>query len=500
MDLEKYRASAQKFISAMDKEYYLHFAGHKDDLNTAALYEEYADLFSTANFGHLKKLKSEASSPVEISRLSNLLQLCGEGLLENQVRDLSDEIAEQEARATLDIDGKEVSFRYSEVTLSNEPDKAKRDMLDDRRNEMVRKSFNPNLLNYWTTLHNEAKKLGFDSYRDFFSFLKSEDFEQTASQTNRLLDETRQLYEENFGALLYGEISVSLQKSRKSDFAYLRRAKKFDRYFKKGQLVPVFKDTLMAMGIDLERQHNIILDVEERKNKSPRAFCATVKVPDEIYLVVMPKGGQDDYEAMFHEGGHAQHFANVKADMDFEFKCLGDNAVTEGYAFTLEHIMQDRYWLTSFLKMPSEAAKEFLYFSNIIKLWFCRRYAGKLNYELLLHDKNPVAGKDEVYRGILNGVNMMDYSGADYLKDVDEGFYCTNYIRAWIFEAQLKDYMLRKFGNDWVKQKKAGSFLKEIWSYGQKYSPVEILKQLDYKELDIDYLINSLIEGVNNNK
>ena len=170
----------------MDKEYYLHFAGHKDDLNTAALYEEYADLFSTANFEQLKKLKSESSSPVEISRLSNLLQLCGEGLLENQVRDLSDEIAEQEAKATLDIDGKEVSFRYSEITLSNEPDKAKRDMLDDKRNEMVKKSFNPNLLNYWTTLHNEAKKLGFESYKDFFSFLKNEDFEQTASQTNRL--------------------------------------------------------------------------------------------------------------------------------------------------------------------------------------------------------------------------------------------------------------------------------------------------------------------------
>jgi hypothetical protein len=36
--------------------------------------------------------------------------------------------------------------------------------------------------------------------------------------------------------------------------------------------------------------------------------------------------------------------------------------------------------------------------------------------------------------------------------------------------------------------------------YGQKYNPVEILRQLDYKDLDADYLINSLIEGVNKNK
>ena len=117
------------------------------------------------------------------------------------------------------------------------------------------------------------KKLGFESYKDFFSFLKNEDFEQTAGQMNRLLGETGKLYEENFGALLSGEISVSLQKSRKSDFAYLRRATKFDRYFKKDLLVPVFKDTLMAMGIDLERQPNIILDVEERKTNHRGLFA-----------------------------------------------------------------------------------------------------------------------------------------------------------------------------------------------------------------------------------
>jgi len=500
MDLEKYRIKAQNYVSALDKEYYLHFAGHKDDLNTAAIQEEYVDLFSASNFQQLKKLKKESSSPVETSRLSSLLKLCGEGLLENQVGELSDEIAQLEAKSNLDIEGKEVSFRYSETLLSNESDKAKRDMLDDKRNDMVRKTFNPNLLNYWTILHNEVEKLGFESYKDFFSFLKNEDFEQTAGQMDRLLGETAKLYEENFGALLFKEISVNLQKSRKSDFAYLRRATKFDRYFKKDLLVTIFKDTLMAMGIDVSRQPNIILDVEERKNKSPRAFCATVKVPDEIYLVVMPKGGQDDYEAMFHEGGHAEHFSNTKADLEFEFKFLGDNAVTEGYAFTLEHIMQDRQWLTGFLKMSAEDAKSFLYFSNITKLWFCRRYAGKLNYELVLHDRHPIVGKDEAYREILNGANLMDYSGSDYLKDVDEGFYCTNYIRAWIFEAQLKDYILRKFGSNWIKQKKAGDFLKEIWMYGQKYNPVEILRQLDYKDLDADYLINSLIDGVNKNK
>jgi hypothetical protein len=223
-----------------------------------------------------------------------------------------------------------------------------------------------------------------------------------------------------------------------------------------------------------------------------------VKVPHEIYLVVMPRGGQDDYEAILHEGGHAEHFANTMESLDFEYKFLGDNAVTEGYAFTMEHLMQNPLWVEYFLKMSPQSAQEFTCFSNIVKLWFCRRYAAKLKYELILHDGTSLKGKDMVYKELLQSANLMEYSGSDYLKDIDGAFYCTNYIRAWIFEAQLKDYMHIKFGRDWFKKKKAGNFLKEIWSYGQKYNPVEVLNQLDFKGLDINYLIDSLKEEITN--
>jgi hypothetical protein len=199
---------------------------------------------------------------------------------------------------------------------------------------------------------------------------------------------------------------------------------------------------------------------------------------------------------MFHEGGHAEHFSNTRPTLDFEFKFLGDNSVTEGYAFSLEHLMNNKEWLVYFLGMSQDAARDFLLFSNVMKLWFCRRYAGKFQYELILHGDNKISGKDESYREILTGTNLMLYNKSDYLKDVDEGFYCTNYIRAWIFETQLKDYMHRKFGYDWFKKKKAGDLLRELWSYGQKYNASEILAQLDFSGLDVNYLINSLVEEI----
>jgi hypothetical protein len=495
MDIEKYRKEAVSFLYKMDKEYYLHFSGIKDNLNVSEIYDEFKNLFSKEYISHFKNIKEESAGE-EKKKASFLLKFCTEGYMEMQTKSLIDEIAEDEARAKITVDGKKIPFRYSEILLSNEPDKIKRDAIDDKRNKVIAEKLNKNLYKYWSSVHSEARELGFSGYADLFSYLKDEDFSVLQNSMDRLLTETGEFYRDRFGALMQKRSGITLESSRRSDFAYLKRAKKYDGFFKKDILIRVFKDTLDGMGIDINRYDNINFDVEERENKSPRAFCATPGIPSEIYLVVMPEGGQDDFETILHEGGHALHFGNTGPELDFEYKYLGDNSVTEGYAFSMEQLMQNERWLVDFFGMDKEQAKEFVYFSNLMKLWFCRRYAGKLKYELIMHDGSPLEGKDAVYKEILSEVNLMDYSPESYLRDVDEGFYCTSYIRAWIFQSQIEEYLYRKFGYRWYSKKAAGSFLKELWRYGQKYSPEEILSQLGFDKMNIDYLIYSLIDRI----
>ncbi|MBC7332994.1 MAG: hypothetical protein H5T85_00780 [Actinobacteria bacterium] len=491
MDIDQYRKNSEDFISKLEKEYYLHFSGIKEDVNFSAIYDEYDFLFSLDNVEYLKTLK-ETSSGEQRKKTSYLLKFCVEGYLQGKVKSLFDQICADEANAKVEVDGKEVSYRYSEVILSNEANKEKRDLIDDRRNEIVEKLFNRNLVRYWEELHLQAENLGFSSYVELFSYLKDEDFLRLKEDMEMLLEATQDMYEEHFGSFLEKELGIKLEDSRRSDFSFLRRAKKYDSFFKKGCLIDLFRETLLGMGIDLGKQPNIHLDIEEREKKSPRAFCSTVKVPQEIYLVVMPIGGQDDYEAMFHEGGHAEHFGCTSPRLDFEYRYLGDNALTEGYAFCFEHLMQDRSWLVDVVGFDPDDAKGFIYFSNIVKLWFLRRYAAKLKYELILHSEKEVFGKEGAYQEILSQANLMKYPWETYLKDVDEGFYCTNYLRAWIFEAQLKNYILEEFDYTWYKKKKTGDFLRELWSYGQKYTPEELLREIGFKGLQIEYLINSL--------
>ena len=497
MDVVKYREDSEKFLYKRDREYYLHFSGQKNSLDVGKISEEFRHLFSINNIKWLGDLK-EKTGGEERKKNASLLKFCVEGYLELQVRDLVDKIAAAEAKAKIVIDGRKIPFRYSEILLTNEPDKARRDDIDDKRNKVVAEYLNADLCKYWQTVHKQAVNLGFSSYSDLFSYLNEVDFTALMAEMEKLLIETENLYEKHFGALLQKELGIPLSRlhSRRSDFAFLKRARKYDRFFEKSALVPVFKSTLSKMDIDIYKYDNICFDVEERENKSPRAFCCTPHVPSEIYLVIMPSGGQDDYEALLHEGGHALHFGSTSPGLDFEYKYLGDNAVTEGYAFYMELLMQNREWLMDFPGMDKDTAREFAYFSNLLKLWCCRRYAGKLKYELILHDGDPIRGKESIYREILSKVNLMEYSEENYLRDVDDGFYCADYIRAWIFQSQLKVYIYDKFGYNWYKKKEAGSFLRELWSYGQKYTAEEVLSQLGYDRIDVSYLIDSLTEDI----
>ena len=66
---------------------------------------------------------------------------------------------------------------------------------------------------------------------------------------------------------------------------------------------------------------------EARRAPSARR-CA---IPDEVYLVLRPHGGQNDWQTLLHELGHALHFANMRRRrLPFEYRWLGDNSITEG--------------------------------------------------------------------------------------------------------------------------------------------------------------------------
>src|SRR5206468_2298558 len=86
---------------------------------------------------------------------------------------------------------------------------------------------------------------------------------------------------------------------------------------------------------------------------------------------------------------------------------------------------------------------------------------------------------------------------ADYLADIDSGFYVTEYLRSWAFEAQLRAHLRERFGNTWFAKREAGSLLRELWSEGQRINADEILKEVTGAQLEMAAVAERVSEDLN---
>jgi hypothetical protein len=490
-DLDTYAAEAESFVSAIDREYYMHFAGHKEGFEIAPIYERHAGLFDAGAVQSLRDGLAGAEPGDSERRHRYLLQLAVEGFIGEQTKAETTELAERESTLTIQWSGGEESYRQAAIVQSNEPDSDRRFEIEQARNEVLEAELNPLYLEIHERGHELATELGWPSYRAMFEELKAVDLERLAVQTRAFKESTDGGYRDLVEPQLVAETGLGFEKLRRSDFPYFFRAKTHDSLFPSERLVEALERTLAGLGFDLDAQSNVTLDLEQRPNKSARAFCSPVHVPGEVYLVIPRRGGRDDYAALFHEAGHTEHYANVDAGLPFEFRHLGDNSVTEGFAFLLEHLTEDPTWLEFTLgQAPTDGYLDYVLASKLI---FLRRYAVKLDYELVLHGgRQPLGEMPELYAGLLGEAAGVDWPAVSYLADVDDGYYVANYLRAWAFEVSLRRNLHDRFGPEWFANPEAGEVLRSIWREGQRLTADELLADLGGGPLDFKVMVDEV--------
>ena len=345
LDLDSYASQAEAFIGEMDREYYEHFAGHKTDFEIEAIYERHESLFSRDVVEHLRELRNAAPAGDEHRRLRYLLELAAGGLIGRETKEQEAEFARREAQLEIEIDGRREAYRQASIVQANEPDPERRHAIERARLDVLDAELNPLHRIAIERTPRRRDRTGWESYRAMCADLKCVDLAALERQTSAFSEATSATYRETLEPQFQRQLGFGFDRLRRSDLSYFFRAPEWDALFPEDKLMSAFERTLAGLGIDLAAQTNVHLDTEQRPQKSPRAFCCPVGVPGEVYLVIPRVGGRDDFSALFHEGGHTEHYANVAADLPFEFRYLGDNSVTECFAFLLEHLVEDPTWL-----------------------------------------------------------------------------------------------------------------------------------------------------------
>lgn len=485
MDLEAYRRSAEEFVAELDRAYYRHYAGLEDEYRLEPIYERHAELFGRQAVDTLRSLVDDgAAGTDEARRLRMLLDFAVEGHLGALTKKLDAELARREAQLSIEASGQRFGFRESSLAQANEPDADKRAEIERAALDALERELTPLYRERWDVLHASARELGYNDYRDMCERCKGLDLAALHTQTARFSAATADSYPAVVEPEARRTVGAGLGMLRRSDLPYLFRAPALDSTFTGERLVRSLIDTMSGLGIDVASQPGLVLDLEPRPNKSPRAFCAPVRKPGEVYLVLAPVGGFDDYETLFHEGGHAQHAANADPGLAFEFRYLGDNAISETYAFLFQYLVTDPTWLRRRLGVGDP--EPIVAHAQAQRLVYLRRYAGKLAYELELQsaDGASLESLSERYAERLSAALQIPWPREPFLADVDDGFYCAAYLRAWAFETRLRAHLQERFGPDWFEQREAGDVLRSLWRVDERLSADELLDELTGEPLD----------------
>src|SRR5262249_14193840 len=141
-DLDRYRVDAESFLEELDREYYLHLAGHKPDLALEPIYERHAGLFERDSVERIAAAR-EAATAEEERRLRYLHQFAFDGHLGAATRALEAELAELEATLEVEVGGESMPYRTAAVVQANEPDAERRAELEAARNGVLAERLNP---------------------------------------------------------------------------------------------------------------------------------------------------------------------------------------------------------------------------------------------------------------------------------------------------------------------------------------------------------------------
>jgi hypothetical protein len=489
LHLSTYRSEAEQFLEHIDREYYLHLSGRKAQLELAPIYERHSGLFARDAVQELRELAVSASGE-EARRRRYLLLFALDGLLGEATRAEAEESARLEATLEVSVDGSTVPYRQVPMVQANEPDASKREALETASRSLLAERLNPLHRVALERSHSICRELGWRSYAAAYAELRGLDFGRLQQQTARLLAETEETYAPAVDPELRRAGLGVLGELRRSDIPRFFRAPELDAGFPAEGLVSSFARTVAGLGIDLDEQANVHLDTEPRPTKSPRAFCSPLKVPDEIYLVIAPVGGREDYAALFHEGGHTEHYAHVSAELPFEFRYLGDNAVTESFAFLLDHLTEDAMWLR---EMVGAEPAPVVSHSRAVELIMLRRYCAKLVYERELHGADvELDAMPERYANLMSSATRVAWPTENWISDVDGGFYVACYLRAWALESLWRRSLRDRFGERWFERAEAGQWLRELWAQGQRLSAEELAVEALGEELSFEPLTREL--------
>jgi hypothetical protein len=497
MSLDRLRRGGQAFMEELSREYYVANAGLKRGAELRPIYERHREVFGDEALAMtLEHFRDAAGESDERRGARILLEWLVEARASSALADHEERELAWEATAAIALDdGRAIPYQRAAIEIANTSEREERTRIERARARLVDAELAPLRRDRFQREKEYVESVGIAAdYVSTFEALSGIDLAALGAECQAFLRETQPMWDDVFPETVRRGLGIDPSEATRADALALLRARQFDAYFPATTMEERIRGQVREMGIDPLARGRILFDTGEREGKRSRAFCAPVRIPEEVYLVLRPHGGQADWTTFLHELGHALHFAYTAPDREFEFRWLGDNSVTEGYAMLLDHLTQDAKWLARYTALERKELPRFLRASGFEELHFIRRYCGKLLYELELYGgRVPWRALPDAYVQHLGDATGFRYESADAFVDVDARFYAARYLRAWQLQAALAEALVERFDEDWWRNPRAGPWiLQSLFAEGQREMAGELAQRVSGRAISFAPLVRSI--------
>ncbi len=484
-------------MQEISREYYLAHSGQKPTAELQPIYARHAAILgSDALALTLDAFRTAPKGSEEQRSARLLLDWQAESQSSRQLAGLDEREIAWEVSAVVNVgDGRQIQYEAVAIQIANSTDAAERHAIEAARANLVERELAPIRRERFQRERDITEQLGLAAdYNTTFELLSGVGLAELKVQCEQFLRETEAMWTETLPEFSKRVLGMNVASLTRADASALFRAREFDRFFPPAHMESSIRRQVHEMGVDPLASGRITLDTGEREGKRSRAFCSPVRVPDEVYLVLRPHGGQMDWSTFLHELGHALHFAYMRPDLAFEYRWLGDNSVTEGYAMLFDHLMEDAGWLKRYTELGPADVQSFLRASGFEELHFLRRYCAKLIYEIELYGGNVRwDALPDLYVEQLSGATSFRYNRADAFVDVDPRYYAARYLRAWQLQSLLTETLVERYDADWWRNPRAGPWIcSALFGEGQRELAHEQAARVAGKGLSFGPLVKAV--------
>jgi hypothetical protein len=398
-------------------------------------------------------------------------------------------VSQAAGRPALTWDGRTVPIDRVPALLALEPEPARRAGLErawadaERRNAAVADA-------RWRGIVAAAGRIGYGSPLALAVELRGEPIRDLGALANSVLGETDAEYRAIVDALAHVEMGAGLAQLRGRDMPRLLRAGEDARAFPAGRATGDVGKTLAALGLDLPGRPGVVLDLEARSGKDPRALALPVEVPGGVRVSFAPQGGAAELRALLHEMGVATYYAYVTTPV-LEFRRLG--AVTsEAWAGLFEDLASDPRWLAERTGLAENHLAPIVRAAAARRLHQARTLAARVLVEIGRAAKpggSPAVAKAILERAFARPVETDELEL--FLLERDPLLESADALRALLLAAQGEAFLAGRSPTSWWRSKESGAWLAAAFADGSRLPPADLARSFGAARVDASALVAS---------